>query len=364
MATKPFAAAVALLLGCTDPTPLRIAVVEGSGTPYAAELAAEDINAAGGINGRLLEIAVIPEPEDVTPQQAIATADSLSRDPSILAVVGHGGSATSLAASQVYNAQRVPQLAPTTSSPLYTEAGPYSFRMVASDEHQAEFIARHIEANAMGRPVAILYVNDDYGLALRNFLGGSLRRRGIEPVYEAPFIAGRGFERSAGELVASIRAANPELLVWIGLTPELLVLRPQLRRVLPRLRVLGSDGVSFIGATTALAPFEGDWLVALSDVQAERPALRSVAERFQPLTGRALTDAGALTYDAVGVLAEAMRSGARTRTDIQRFLEEGGASGRAYDGITGPIVLDLNGDARPSYVLLEIGLDGSRVVTR
>jgi ABC-type branched-subunit amino acid transport system substrate-binding protein len=161
-----------------------------------------------------------------------------------------------------------------------------------------------------------------------------------------------------------VKATGPDIIVWIGLTPELQVIRPLLRRALPRARVLGSDGVSFIGATADLAPFEGDRLVALTDVHADRPALRSVDARFRPLSGRALTDAAALTYDAVGVLAEAMRSGDQTRAGILRSLEAGAASGRRYEGITGSIIFDRNGDARPAYVLLEIEAGSTRVVAQ
>jgi branched-chain amino acid transport system substrate-binding protein len=364
MTRKRVALAASALLGCADPSPLRIAVVEGSGSHFAAELAAEDINAAGGINGRLLELVVVTEPPDVTPQDAIAVADSLAGDPSILAVVGHGGSATSLAASQVYNARGLPQLAPTTTSPLYTAAGPYSFRMVASDEHQVEFIATQIEADPARPTVSVMYVNDDYGLALRGLLVQSLRRRGVTVVHEAPFIRGPEFEGGVDDLVGSVRAAQPGLVVWIGLAPELRILRPRLRAALPDTRVLGSDGVSFIVASGDLAPFESDRVVALVDVTANRPDLRSLAGRYRPLAGGTLTDAAALTYDAVAILAAAMRSGAHSRDAIRSFLEDGAVEGRAYEGIAGTTVLDENGDARPAYVLLEIRAGTTSVVAR
>jgi branched-chain amino acid transport system substrate-binding protein len=364
MTGRGVATALAIVVGCADPAPFRIAVVEGNGAHQAAELAAEDINAAGGIRGRLLEIVVVIEPEDVTPQNAIATADSLASEPGVLAVIGHGGSGTSLAASQVYNARRVPQLAPTTSSPLYTTAGPYSFRMVASDDHQAEFIARQVEGMREVQSVAVLYDNDDYGVALRRALAESLRRRALRVDYEAPFIGGPGFEREVTGIVQSVAAADPDLLIWIGLTPELRLLRDPLRRALPGLRVLGSDGVSFIGAGPDGAAFQGDWVVSLTDIHSAHPELRAVADRFKPLAGRSLTDAAALVYDAVGVLADAMRNGADTRDAIQRYLESGAASGRTYAGITGTIAFDENGDAQPSYVLLEIVPGGTRVAAR
>jgi branched-chain amino acid transport system substrate-binding protein len=347
-------AAILLAASCGGPAPLRIAVVGSAGSPSGAVLAVEDINVAGGINGRLLELGVVNDTRAVDPRNAIATAESLAADSRVVAVIGHGGSAASLSASQVYNARHLPQVAPNSSSPLYTHAGPYSFRLVASDEHQAGFIVSHIAAMAPTPSVAVLYVNDDYGRALNEFLQSAFRAANVVVTYDAPFLAGTAFARSLDEIVRSLVNAKPTLLVWVGLPEELGLLRTPLRKALPHLRVFGSDGVSFVGALSGLQQFEGDLVVAYADVTADRPALRGVASRFESLTGRAFTDGAALTYDAVGIIAQGMRAGATDREGMRKYLESSISPGRAYQGITGAISFDTSGDALPSYVLFEI----------
>jgi branched-chain amino acid transport system substrate-binding protein len=356
--------AALLLAGCGSQEPYRIAVVGGSGLPVAAELAVQDVNAAGGIAGRTLELAIVDEPRDVQPRDAIAAAERLAADPSILAVIGHGGSGTSLAASQVYNARGVPQVAPTSSAPLFAQAGPWSFRLVASDEHQARFMARLVADMDSVRRVAVLYVNDDYGRALHAFLHPALRNANVDLVLESPFVKGPEFAASLDATIAAVKHARPDLLIWVGLIDELQVLRPRLRAELPALRVFGSDGVSFIGAFADLAPFEGDWVVSYTDVNADRQPLRRVAARFEPMSGRALTDGAALMYDAVGIVADAMRAGARDREAIRNHLETYARGKRTYAGVTGDIAFDANGDARPAYVLLEITRRGARSIVR
>ena len=358
------AALVAILAGCGDASPLRIAIVGGDGVPLAAELAAEDVNAGGGINGRLLELEIVNEPPGVTPQDAITTAERLASDPGILAVVGHGGSSTSLAGSQVYNTRGVPQLAPTTSSPLYTQAGPFSFRLVASDEHQAEFIAAHVKTLTPQPSIGILYVNDDYGRALRGVLVEKLKRDGLPPAYDAPYMSGETFAGSIDETVRALARARVGLVIWVGLSPELQQFRPVLRSRMPRARVLASDGASFIGTNADLVPFAEDWLVAYADMSAQVPALQSVAARFALVSGRPLTDAAALTYDAVGIIAADMRAGALSRSRIQRALVARATAGAVYTGISGDISFDQNGDANPSYVMLRVGPSGARPVGR
>ena len=98
----------------------------------AAELAAEEINAAGGINGRRLELVARDDYAD--PDSAVFVASDLY-DSDVSAVVGHLFSGTTLAAAPVYNggADPVAAISPSSSSPEVTTAGDYTFRVCPSD---------------------------------------------------------------------------------------------------------------------------------------------------------------------------------------------------------------------------------------
>jgi branched-chain amino acid transport system substrate-binding protein len=341
---------LALVVSCTKQEPLLIGFVGGSGTPDAARMAAEDVNANGGINGRTLELVVVEESYLDRPGDALAVAERLSANARVLAVVGHGGSGTSLAASQVYNARHVPQLAPTTSSPLYSKAGPYSYSMVANDLHQARFIASSIAAMKPVPRVAVLYVIGDYGRALSGAFRVAATTAGVPLVYEAAILEGTQFNESAGEIVTALSRAKPELLVWIARPEELAILRSRLGAARSRLRILGSDALGSFRELGDSSSFDGVLLVSYVDLDANRASLRSVATRYRARTGFALGDAAALAYDAVAVAASALRRGASTRSDLRDSL----ASGRSYEGITGRISFDSNGDAQPSFHLFEI----------
>lgn len=361
--------AMAAMLGlaiaaCSTSRPVRIGVVMTADGVIGAQLAAADINATGGIDGRTLELVVVEEQNATLPQEAITTAERMAADSRVLAVIGHHRSSVSLAASQIYNARRLAQIAPNSSAPLYTQAGPYSFRLVASDVHQAAFLAARIAGMSPVPRIAVLYVNNDYGRAFRGLLQAALREAGTPPVYEAPFLDGEArFTQHRDDLLRSLEGTRPDLLVWIGGAPELALLRSELREAHPRLRVLASDDVTGDGAAFArLRPVAGDLMVSYVDVTAARPALRRVASRFESVSGRPLTSAAALTYDAVSVVATAMRSGAADREGIRRYLESLSLPDRAYPGITGGIRFDVNGDGQPSYVLFEVAQGGLRLV--
>lgn len=351
-------AATLLVAACSKPAPIRIAVVGGIESPNGAALAVQDVNAAGGINGRPLELSIVREGRAAAPREALATAESLAADPRVLAVIGHSGSGASLAASQVYNARHLTQIAPNSSTPLYAQAGPYSFRLVAGDEHQARFIADHVAAMSPATRVALLYVNDDYGRALRGALRAALDSAGRPVAYEAPVLEGAAFAAGANDLVQSVADVHPDLLIWIGLSDELTVLRPKLRSALPNLRVLGSDAMSGVEGAT----FTGDRFVSFVDLTADRPDIRRFASLYRARTGQIMPAGAPLAYDAVGIIAQALRAGASNRESVQRYLESSAATERVFQGIAGTIVFDANGDARPQYVLLEITHNGRRRV--
>src|SRR5260221_3740861 len=149
-------------------------------------MAADDLNAGGGINGRRLEHRVVNGLSSTSAKDALTAAESLATDATILAVVGHTNSNASLAASQVYNERHVVQIAPTSTAPLYSHAGPYSFRMVPSDLYQGEFLAKVVAGGSPPSRVAVLYQEDRYGRSLRGRLAEELAVRDIQPVYDAP----------------------------------------------------------------------------------------------------------------------------------------------------------------------------------
>ena len=344
---------VSIASACGPASPLRIAVVGTGGSTVGAELAVADINAAGGIAGRLLELEIVNEPSESVPLEAIRIAERLAADQTILAVVGHGGSSRSLAASQVYNARGVPQIAPNTSAPLFTDAGPFSFRLVASDEYQGAFVAAHILSLTPAPRIAIIYVNDDYGRPVRRVLRDSLLIGNASVVYESPFQERGAFTEFADDLVQGIVGAGPDLLVWVGRPDELSQIRRRLKSELPNARVLGTDAVGRFRGLPKPALIDGDLLVSYVDLAADRADLKLVAQRFRSRTGNVLTDVAALTYDAIGVVAAGIRAGANTRVAMRKYLERITTTD-PYQGIAGPVSFDENGDARPRYLLVEV----------
>ncbi|HEX9108131.1 MAG TPA: ABC transporter substrate-binding protein, partial [Longimicrobiales bacterium] len=129
--------------GCPRSEAPRVAFVGSYRAAEGALLSQRAVQASGGIEGQPLELSIRYD-NGGSGARAIADAEALVADPTVLAVVGHSSSKTTLAAAESYNRAGVVQLAPTSSAPVYVLAGPYSFRLVPSDENQAAFLARQL----------------------------------------------------------------------------------------------------------------------------------------------------------------------------------------------------------------------------
>lgn len=346
----PFA--LCLAGGCEPTAPYRIGIVLDRDGMHGATIAAREVNASGGISGHPLELRVT-QAGGIQAKEAIAAADSLAADPSILAVVGHTNSGATLAASQIYNARGVVQIAPTSTSPLYSQAGPFSFRLVASDHHQGPFIARHVLALSPRPRIAILFVNDEYGRPLRTRVTEELTAAGRAPIYEAPYGAG-GTVADRELLVTALVQSRADVLVWLGRWQDYFPIRHALARDLPDLIVVGSDG--FSGVTTradSLDPRAKLQYVQLVDLQRPTPALSAFRLAFAQAGFGEPGAQSVLSYDAVMLLAEAFRDAGRDRLRTRDWLSNLGRR-EPFVGASGPITFTADGDREPQYFIEQV----------
>lgn len=348
-------ALAAMTAGCSESSPYTFGVVLGGEGVRGAELAAATVNDGGGINGHRIVLKNFGGATSSGAQEAIGVAEQMVGDPDVLAVIGHSNSSASLAASQVYNARHVVQVAPTTTAPLFSEAGPWSFRLVASDEHQAAFIVRQLLDGGRAPRTALVYVNDDYGRPLRQLLLRELRTRGVPVAYEGPYAEGETAE-SESEVVRSLAAVKPEVLIWAGRPTGYLAIAGPLRAALPNLRIVGSDGFGGVAVEEdPLHRFDGVRYVRLVDLRRPDSALQAVRSRYRADGGADLSDQAALAYDAVMLLADAVRHTGPNRDAIREWLSHVGRDRPPYQGVTGPIGFPEGGDRSPTYVLTTVG---------
>lgn len=348
-----------LLLSCraNHDGPVRIGIalsITETGTmpmKRGADLAAEEINRAGGINGRPLELVI--RDDFAEPDSAVAIAQDLY-DSDVVAVIGGAYSGVTLAAAPVYNGGRHPvvQLSPSASSPLLTNAGDYTFRLCPSDLAYGAALAQAASDRGQRR-VAILYVNDAYGRGVRQTFVAEFSRLGGEVVELDPFLATTPDVSAYLDRIR--RDKRAEAVVLAANQGEGLPVLRQIRAAKLGVPIYAADGMSGAERTDP-ALMEGvhvaSGYIALDPAERNRAFVQAYRKRF-PDAG--WPDQGAAsTYDGVRLLAEVVRQVGTDREQVRDRLAAVGLTAAPFDGVVGSVAFDGAGDA-PS-IRVRVGL--------
>jgi branched-chain amino acid transport system substrate-binding protein len=336
---------VLALSGCGDNRPVAVGVTLGGSEADAALFAYEDARSAGL---RIAIDTVFVREADTHAAPTIQTVERMIAVPGILAVVGNGNSAASLAAAPLYNSNKVVQLSPHSTAVLYSGAGPYSYRLVSPDDRQGRFLGAQLLAEARGRRVALVYVNDDYGRGLRREVLRAVGPSGVVWALDAPFVEG-GDSIAMTRMVRSLVETRAEMILWIGRDLDLNLALPGIRKVFGAISILCSDGV---GHARELRHPDDRWngvrFVELVDLDAGA-AIRAFRARYLARWRREPSGPEVLTYDAMTLLIAAVEAGARNGTDVQRYLDGLGTRRPAFAGVAGPVRFDAQGDVERTY---------------
>ena len=331
-------ALLAALGGCRDSsTPIVIGAAGpwkesyGLANRRGVELAVQQINATGGIDGRPLEVEYRDDDGDGAAAARIA-ADFVS-DSRIVAVVGHVNSGAMVSAAKVYDGA-LSAVATTATAPELSGISPWAFRVITSDSATGVALARF--AGGLGRRrAAILYENDPYGRGLadafRRAFGGEVIS--IDPI-----------DAEAGDFepyVTWYRSRRPDVVFVAGTEVSGLALLREARRQGLATDFLGGDG--WTGVTLDTAASEGVYIAAPFTAADPRQEVQRFVQAFRAKYGADPDGNAALAYDATRLVAQALVEAGDDRAAVREYLATL-SQRNGYPGVTGPIRFDENGD--------------------
>lgn len=322
----------------------------------AAELAVEEINAGGGINGRRLEL--IQRDDYADPDSAVFVATDLY-EAGVSAVIGHLFSGTTLAAAPVYNGgpDPVAAISPSSSSPDISTAGDYTFRICPSDLAHGAALARWAHDTLGLERGAVLYLNDQYGRGVRQTFVRDFRRRGGELVAIEPYL---GDTPEVGPYLDRLaKLSRVDFLMVAGNRGEAEEILRQARGRGLNLPLLGGDGLEGIEEAGAIA--DGVYLSSAYLPSLATPANKAFLQAYRkkfPGAGFPNQPAAA-TYDAVYLLRDVIARAGSNREDVRRALAKVGSGLPAFKGVTGTVAFDMRGDVPNQSVYIGMVRDGT-----
>lgn len=237
-----------LALGNVAHADLVIGVAGPMSGPYAnygeqlwrgATAAAEQINAAGGVNGE--KIRLVKGDDACEPKQAVSVANKLVDADKVTAVVGHFCSSSSIPASDIYADAGVLAMSPGSTSPQLTERGLDTvFRNCGRDDQQGAVAANYIADVLKARRIVILHDKDTYGQGIADATRLQLRNKGIEAVLYEGLTRG---EKDFSSVVTKMRALEADAVYFGGLHPEAGPLVRQMREQGLNAAFISDDGI-------------------------------------------------------------------------------------------------------------------------
>ena len=298
------------------------------------ELAVEEINNAGGINGHVLRL--VSRDDDGEGDKATKIAQDFVATRSISAVIGHVNSSGMLAAAPVYDGQ-LPAIATSATSPDLTGISSWVFRIISSDSLNGIALANFASKFGQRGPasVAVLYENNTYGRGLadsfrRSFHGDILS---LDPI-DADL-------QSAEPYIAYLKMRKPKIVFVAGRVASGLKILQEAKREGFNPIFVGGDGWQGILADTATA--EGAYIGMSFTPEDPSPSARTFVAAFEKKYHTQPDAHAALAYDATKLVAQALKEKGPDRRAIRDYLHSLNRE-TAYAGLTGPAYFEDTGD--------------------
>ncbi|GAB4537216.1 MAG: ABC transporter substrate-binding protein [Pleurocapsa sp.] len=312
--------------------------------------AQDEINRAGGIDGKLLKIIIANDRNSQKTGQELAT--TFSQEPDILGVIGHFSSDVTLAAAEIYQKNGLVVISPTSTSVALSYAGSYIFRTVSSDCLTGNTLAEYLVDNLKLRQVALFYNSaNSYSNSLREVFRTKLQKKNGAVVAEFNFnqpnfdIVDALQETTAADAEALILFPNSSGFNAIETIDKTLLI---LQRNAGKLPILGGDSL-YKPRILQLAQENAVGMIIAVPWHSETTEAQFTqnATRLWGGTGNWRT---ALSYDATMALAKAIEN-APSRQGVQQILS---SQNFTANGASGLIRFLANGDRDTEVELVKV----------
>jgi branched-chain amino acid transport system substrate-binding protein len=320
----------------------------GQSTKNGSQMAADEINAAGGINGR--QVQLIHEDDQGEPGKAATVVAKLINQDQVRALIGEVASSNSIAAAPNAQEAQVPMISPSSTNPKVTQIGDYIFRVCFIDPFQGEVMAKFAYNTLKARRAAILYdSNADYSKGLVQFFKQAFNKLGGEIVMEQAYAQrDRDF---TGQLTA-IRDVKPDVIYVPGYYQEVGVISKQTKQLGINAPLLGGDGWDSpqlwdLGGDA----LNGNYISNHYSVDDPSPEIQKFVAAYKAKFGNPPDALAALAYDAMMVLADAIRRANGTECTA---LRNAIAQTTNFKGVTGVISINAERNAVKPAVVLEL----------
>ena len=313
-----------------------------------AQMAADKINEAGGINGKQVVLKSFDSKNDA--KEAPEVARLICQDKTILATIGDFSSTCCMATAPIYEENKTVQISPSAGLIDFPRVGPYNFSTTGVQENDGGFLMNRVINEKMGaKSVAIVYTNNDYGLNMLSYMTQEAEADGVVITDTEAIASG---EKDFTAIVSKMRQTEPEAVAIVGSYNEVANCVKQIRQV-------GWDvpvAISGSALTDQLVELLGD---DVNDIYSNiafvasdnTPETKEFNEEFTKRANMPPSFHSISTYDTVMLVCDAaIKCGDNLNRET---LKDAIQSYKGFDGLMGPFEFTEDGAVYRGYKVVQ-----------
>lgn len=309
------------------------------------DLAIEEINAAGGINGK--PVVLVSEDDEGNPDKTVNAFKKLSTKDGVKVIIGSLTSGCTQAITTLSQASKVVQIAPAATAPAITDVGDFIFRACFIDPFQGT-VGGKFAAETLGKKrAAILYdIGNDYSVGLADNFKIAFTKAGGSIVSEESYATN---DKDFNAQLTKIKNANPDVVYLPDYYGTVALIAKQLRAQGINVPMVGADGWDGL-TSNAGDEVLGGYYSNHYAVDSTEPAVKKFVESFRAKYNKDPNSFAALGYDCVYLIRDAIvAAGAEDSIAVRDALAKTDG-----DYVTGHLTFDEKHNPIKSAVMLEL----------
>jgi branched-chain amino acid transport system substrate-binding protein len=318
----------------------------GLGAQHGIQIAVDQMNAKGGINGK--KVSVIFEDDQLQPRVGTQAMQKLVAVDKVQVVIGSISSSVTLAISPIAERNNVVLISPASTSHDISKAGDFIFRTIPSDIYEGGFMARFARDQRRYHKIAILAVNAAGTKGMADAFKGTFVALGGEvPVYELVAQGGTNFRAAIGKAIG----AGPQAIYVVGFPLETGHMVKQLKELGFRDQILSAQPAED-PQVRAIAGSASEGLIFTTtsiDLNTGSEVTKRFAAEYSKRFGSAPPVFSYEAYDAAWLVLNGLARGLDGPT-VRDYLY----SIRDYSGASGMFSIDKMGDVEKSIRIVAI----------
>lgn len=319
------------------------AAADGMSAKNAVELAVKEVNGAGGIKGKKVELIVYDD--RLKGEEAVAIANKLIEKDKVVGVASGSYSGPTRVVAPIFQKAGMPMVAgyavhpDVTWDPKQKKPNDFCFRNGFLGEIEGAAAAEYAVKNLKAKKVSLIFMDNDFGKAISSGFAERAEKLGAtvltKQMYRFPG------EKDFRPFLTRIKEGNPDMIFAAGYYNEAASIVRQSKELGIRSQIMGEEGFDSPKFLEIAGPAAEGVIIATNlDRDDPRPLVQNFLKNYRQAYGEDADMVGASSYDAFMILVKAIEKAGTNPKAIQKSLLET----RDYNGLTGKISRFVQGE--------------------